>query len=66
MNASEDFIRLVMHSFVVTATMTSLGISDIESWPKDVPENLWLEPQSTRIAELDKILTQVVCSFVDI
>ena len=55
-----------MHSFVVTATMTSLGISDIESWPKDVPENLWLEPQSTRIAELDKILTQVVCSFVDI
>lgn len=42
MNASEDFMLLVLHSYITTAAMEVLEMSEIIEWPSSIPEDMWL------------------------
>ena len=68
-NACDDFFTLIISSHVIAATLSMLKMNSMNDTPSaDVlpnSEHLWMQPDESRKAALDKICQQVVDSFVD-
>ena len=66
MNACEDFLVTVLHSYITVAAMEVLGISNMEEWSSLIPEDLWLCGEDERRKVMDSILSKIIEKYVDI
>ena len=66
MNACEDFLNLVLSSYVTSAAMQVLGITDLQENPSCLPSDLWLHDKDERAKAMDKILSEIVDRFLDV
>lgn len=65
-NSTDDFMDLILKSHVLSATMTVLGIKDLDAIPSFLPGNLSCESSSKKKDILDSIVRKVVDKFVNI
>ncbi|XP_019861291.1 PREDICTED: uncharacterized protein LOC109589693 [Amphimedon queenslandica] len=66
MNACEDFLILVLRSYITSAAMKVLEITDVNETPSCIPPDLWLQKKDVRKKEMDSILTKIVHKFLDV
>ena len=65
-NTSDDFMDLILKGHILAATMTVLGIEDIDEIPSSLPSNLSSESSSMKKGILVGIVHEVVDKFVNI
>uniref|UniRef100_A0A1X7T9Q8 DUF6589 domain-containing protein n=1 Tax=Amphimedon queenslandica TaxID=400682 RepID=A0A1X7T9Q8_AMPQE len=66
LNSCEDFMAIVMHSFITTATMESLGLRTVDDWPQSISESAWTESDDKLRQRMDAILNEVVDKYTNI
>lgn len=67
-NASEDFIEVIISGYILAAVMTHLGMSSITDLPDEriVSHDIWMEDDSVRYSVLMDIASHIVEEHVDL
>jgi L1 cell adhesion molecule like protein len=60
MNSSEDFLYLVVSSYITGAAMEVLGMKSLDDCPISLPEDFWLYDEHDRKQKMDIILAEVM------
>ena len=65
-NACEDFLQLVLYSYITEAVMEVLEMKSTDEWPDSIAEDMWLCSKEERQKKMDEILSIVVDKYVSI
>ncbi len=67
-NASEDFLEVVVTGYILAAVMSYLGMSKFNDIPSQsiVPHDVWMEDDAVRHALLRDIAEHIVDKYVDL
>jgi L1 cell adhesion molecule like protein len=67
-NASEDFLEVVVIGYILAAVMSYLGMSSLDDIPLEsiVPHDIWMEDDTVRWTLLQNIAKHVVEKYVDL
>ena len=66
MNACEDFLLLILRSYITAAGMEVLGLKEVDAWPSSIPKDVWLDDKDKRQKFMNTILSSIVDNFVDV
>ena len=67
-NASEDFLEVVVIGYILAAVMSYLGMSSLDDIPLEsiVPHDIWMEDDTVRWTLLHNIAKHIVEKYVDL
>ena len=65
-NSTDDFMDLIFKRHALSATMTVLGIKEMDASPSSLPDNLLCQSSSKKKDALDFIVKKVLDKFVNI
>lgn len=67
-NASDDFFKLIINSFLLTAALDVLGMNTLEDTPSSAvipsPDTLWMKSKEERKQVLEDVCDKVVAKYV--
>jgi L1 cell adhesion molecule like protein len=66
MNACEDFLKIVLYSYITVAAMEILEIDEVDEIPSSFDDDIWLQSEDERKRKMEEILIKIVHKFIDI
>ena len=66
MNESEDFLSVVLQSYITAAAMQILEMKQVNEWPSSIPKDIWTEQDDVRAKVMESVLSSIVDRFLNI